>query len=282
VQDEQVRLYPGVAPGSEGCTYDELELIDPTTGERHFHNVVVPTITPMLPPSGQRVGSAVVVAPGGGFGGLVWDHEGVAMARWLNERGVVAFVLKYRLAHLPADAGERATKLRSMPRPGTPEFGAWLAEMIGDAPDLAAADGEQAIRLIRSDACRWAIDPNRIGILGFSAGATIALRTAATTDSQARPAFVVDVYGSFLGRDVPVGAPPLLAIVAADDALCRSMVLDAVDQWLSAGAPAELHLYESGGHGFGLKTQGAPTDDWLNRLHAWLEAHGVLAADESS
>lgn len=277
MQDDEIRLYEGPAPGSEGWTHDEIELIDPVSGQRHFHNVVVPTLTPLLPAPNAAVGSAVVIAPGGGFAGLVWDHEGTSVARWFTDRGVTALVLKYRLAALPSDESARAKMIGAMPRPGTPEFGEWFARIVGDTPDLAAADGEQAIRSIRASAGRWGVDPDRIGIVGFSAGATVALRTGATLDPASRPSFVADIYGAFLGRDVPTGAPPLFAVVAADDALCRGMVLDAVQQWMAAGAPTELHLYESGGHGFGLAKQGAPTDTWTERFHEWLVAHGVFA-----
>jgi dienelactone hydrolase len=163
-----------------------------------------------------------------------------------------------------------------MPVPGTAEFGEWFANAIGNTPDLAADDGEQAIRLIRRRAAEWNVDPARVGIIGFSAGATVALRAGASTDLDARASFVADVYGAFLGRDVPEGAPPLFAIVAADDTLCRGMVFDAVQQWMGAGAPTELHLYERGGHGFGLTQQGAPSDSWPDRLEEWLDRHGVL------
>ena len=166
MEEEQIRLYPGVAPGSEGWTHEEQELVDPATGARGFHHVVVPSITPM-PHVGEGVGSAVVIAPGGGFAGLQWDHEGTSMARWFNVRGVAAFLLKYRLAKIPVDPHERAAMLGAMPAPGTLEFGEWFARAIGNAPDLAADDGEQAVRVIRSDAARWGVDPDRIGILGF-------------------------------------------------------------------------------------------------------------------
>jgi acetyl esterase/lipase len=274
---DQVRLYDGAAPGSESWTHEEQTIVDPATGSRGLRNVVVPTITPVLPSPEAAVGSAVVIAPGGGFAGLSWDHEGLSTAAWFTERGVAAFVLKYRLAPLPTDPAEVAAKLGAMPAPGSPEFGPWFARVVGDTPDLASADGEQAIRLIRGGAASWGVDPDRIGIIGFSAGATVALRAGASTDRSARADFVADIYGAFLGREVPADSPPLFAVVAADDGLCRGMVFDAVQQWVAAGAPAELHVYERGGHGFGLAKQGAPTDSWPARLEEWLELHRVLS-----
>ena len=272
----QIRLWPGVAPGSETWTHDEETVIDSATGTRAVRNVVVPTVTPVLPSTDAGNGSAVVIAPGGGFAALAWDHEGMPMARWFAERGVTAFVLKYRLAPMPSDPAEVFAKLGPMPEPGDPKLGAWLLKAVGNAPDLGAADGEQAIRTVRTRAAAWELDPARIGVLGFSAGGTVALRTGATTDPDARPSFVANVYGAFLGRDVPAEAPPQFAVVAADDSLCCGMVLDAVQHWIAAGASTELHMYESGGHGFALTKQGAPTDTWADRLQDWLTARGVL------
>ena len=276
---EAVRLYPAAAPGSEGWTHHERETVDPATGTRMIVDVVVPTVTPVLPPVETRNGSSVVVAPGGAFTALAWDHEGMPMARWLAERGVAAFVLKYRLARVPTDLTDLVAEIGPMPDAADmAAVLAWGRKALGNAPEIATADGEQAIRTVRADADTWGLDPTRVGVLGFSAGGTVAARTGATTDATARPSFVANIYGAFFEREVPADAPPYFGVVAADDALSLDSSVTTARAWLDAGRQAELHVYERGGHGFALRSQGAPVDGWTDRLADWLATRGVLRA----
>ena len=277
--EQTVRIWPGVAPGSESWSHDEDALTDPDSGLLLIRNVVTPTLTPVLPAAGTANGAAVVVAPGGGFAALAWDHEGTSTARWFADRGVTAFVLKYRLAPLPADPAELAATLteRLGPFPDDPEArGAWMFQAIGNAWQLAAADGEQAVRVLREQAATWGLDASRIGILGYSAGGTVALQAAVTTDADARPAFVANIYGAFLAGDVTADAPPYFGVVAADDSLCLDFCLDAARKWREAGVPAELHVFERGGHGFGMRPQSLPVDRWPDQLEAWLASRDFL------
>jgi acetyl esterase/lipase len=274
---DTIRLWPGAAPGSEDWTHEEETFVEPSNGMFVYRNVVVPTLTPVLPQAGSGNGTAVVVAPGGAFAALAWQHEGTATAQWFADRGVAAFVLKYRTTRLPSDMAELVAQIGPMPDPRDgPAMMAWLRKGIGNTPDLATADGEQAIRVLREQADQWGIDPARVGIIGFSAGGTVAIQTAATTDVDARPAFVADIYGAFCDRDIPSDAPPFFAVVAADDTLCRDALLDTTRKWLNAGVPAVLHVYEAGGHGFGLTPQGTPVDTWTERLADWLATRGFL------
>jgi acetyl esterase/lipase len=276
-----VPLWVGVAPGSEGWTQEETTSTDPATGTLALGNVVAPSLTPVLPPAGTANGTSVVVCPGGGFASLAWEHEGLSVAHWFAERGVAAFVLKYRLIRQPTDEAIIA-ELGPMPDLSDgPAIRAWFRAAIGNVPDLATADAEQALRLIRSDAERWGVDPARVGIIGFSAGGTVAVQTATTTDPLARPAFAATIYGSFLERDVPAEAPPLFAVVAADDHLCVDYVLDAAQKWLAAGVPTELHVYETGGHAFSLVPQGKPVDSWTDRLTEWLATRGLTGSSRA-
>lgn len=276
---DPIRLWPGPAPGSEDWTDDEESLTDPNTGMFVIRNVVVPTLTPMLPDPGAANGTAVVVAPGGAFAALAWHHEGTSTAEWLAKRGIVAFVLKYRLARLPSDPAELIAEIGPMPDPNDgPAMTAWLRKGIKNAPDLATADAEQAIRLLRARAAEWGVAPDRIGIIGFSAGGTVASQTAATTDPQARPTFVVNMYGAFCDRDVTSAAPPMFGVVAADDTLCRDSFLDVARRWMDAGVPTEVHVYESGGHGFGMTPQGSAVDTWPDRLGEWLATRGMVGS----
>jgi acetyl esterase/lipase len=273
-------IWTDVAPGSEDWSHVEEAATDPATGLHMIRNVVTPTITPVLPAPGTANGSAVVVAPGGGFAALAWHHEGTSTAQWFADRGVTAFVLKYRLAPLPADPAELTAKLGPMPDPSdAAALAAWFRNAIGNAPDLATADGEQAIRTVRAQAATWDLDPARVGIIGYSAGGTVAIQTAASTDPEARPAFVANIYGAFLNRDITSDAPPFFGVVAADDTLCLKFFLDAAQKWLEAGVPTEFHVYETGGHGFALTPQKSPVDSWTDRLADWLAARGFISAE---
>ena len=274
---ETIPIWPGAAPGSEDWTHEEETFVEPSNGMFVYRNVVVPTLTPVLPAPGTANGTAVVVAPGGAFAALAWHHEGTSTAQWFADRGVTAFVLKYRLTPLPGDMAELVARIGPMPDPTDgPAMMAWLRKGIGNTPDLATADAEQAIRVIRSRADEWGIHQDRVGIIGFSACGTVASQTAATTDPAARPSFVADIYGAFCDRDVTADAPPFFGLVAADDTLCRDALLETARRWMDAGIPTEVHVYESGGHGFGLTAQGMPVDSWADRLGDWLEARGFL------
>ena len=276
IATDPIRLWPDAAPGSEDWSDDEESYIEPSNGMFLYRRVTVPTLTPVLPMPGTSNGTAVIVAPGGAFAGLAWHHEGTSTAQWFADRGVAAFVLKYRLARLPSDMAEVIAAIGPPPDPEDgPAMLAWLRKGIGDAPELATADGEQAVRLLRGRAAEWGIDPSRIGMIGFSAGGTVVSQTAATIDPEARPAFVADIYGAFCDRDVPADAPPFFAVVAGDDPLCGPL-LETTQKWMRAGVPAELHLYETGGHGFGLTPQGKPVDRWVDRLEDWLTTRGLL------
>jgi len=239
----------------------------------------VPTITPVLPRAGSGNGTAVVVAPGGAFTALAWEHEGMPMAHWFAERGVAAFVLKYRLALVPTDPVELAAKAGPMPAPSdVAGLRDWARAALGTTPDLGTADAEQAVRTVRARADAWGVDAAKVGILGFSAGGTVATQAAATSDATARPAFVANIYGAFFEREVHADAPPYFGVVAADDVLCIDYFLQTAQSWLASGGRPEIHVYERGGHGFALRPQGAPVDSWTDRLADWLTGRGFLGA----
>jgi acetyl esterase/lipase len=274
---DPIRLWPEAAPGSEDWTHEEFDDHDPASGMHLVREVVVPTLTPVLPAPGAANGTAVVVAPGGAFAALAWDHEGVRVGEWFAQRGVSAFVLKYRLARHRSDL--EAVVAEFGPMPALDDGGAvlaWLLRAVGNVPELAVADGEQAVRTLRRGAAEWGLDPDRVGIIGFSAGGHVATHTAATTDPSARPAFVANIYGAFQEREVPPDAPPYFGVVAADDSLCLDAVLTTTRRWIAAGRPTELHVFEAGGHGFGMNATGTPADGWLDRLEDWLRGRGLL------
>ena len=272
-----IRLWDGVAPGSEAATWEEVTSAF-GEGERVVRNVVVPTLTPFLPDPVLANGTAVVVAPGGGFAFLSWDNEGEPVAEWLAQRGVAAFVLKYRVANTGETDDEFKTAMAALAA-GLMAGGKRrevLQLLDAEVTQLARADGAQAIRVLRARASEFGFHPNAIGFLGFSAGAFVATAAALDEDPAGRPDFVVAIYGGAPLGPVVEATPPLFSLVAADDALCFDTTLKTFQAWQAAGRPAELHVYDQGGHGFGTHKLGLPVDTWLDRLGDWMHAHGYL------
>lgn len=257
-----IPLWPGAAPGSESASYEETE-VKGGDSLRRIANVTRPTLTAYLP-EGARNGTAVVICPGGGFRWLSIEHEGVDVAKYLNALGVSAFVLKYRVMRT-GDAGEKD--------PPT------MADRRKTSIPLAVADGQQAIKLVREHAAEWGVAPDRIGIIGFSAGGYVAAAAALQYTAATRPNFSAPIYPA-TPPDVtaPADAPPLFIVHADDDKtvqpLDHSMRLYAA--WKKAQIPVEMHIYSRGGHGFGMRKKGLPVDSWPDRFRDWLNAQGLL------
>ncbi|MFO7696463.1 MAG: alpha/beta hydrolase [Anaerolineae bacterium] len=297
----EIPLYEGVAAGSEGWTqamYPSPETDGYLDGGLHVvRNVVRPTLTPFFPaerpPFGSAVlsatvpsatvpsavgdtptaplptgATAVVIAPGGAWHFLAWDHEGIQVAEWLQARGIAAFILKYRL--LPTgDTFPRDYEGR-MAAAG-PNFMQWLAPHL----PLISADAQNAIRLVRSRAAEWGIDPGKIGIMGFSAGGTVTSLATLQYDPSSRPDFAAPIYGAGAPGEVPADAPPLFVACAQDDGLMPHS-LEMFNRWRAAGREAELHLYARGGHGFGMNKTGLPAEGWIERFYEWLGMLGMV------
>ena len=230
-------------------------------------NVTVPTLTVFRPAAGKATGAAVIVCPGGGFQGLAIGHEGAYVAKWLADRGVTAFVLKYRVR---VESGFRLpTDVRRHPE----QFGD-QERFMDPARKLAVADGIQAIRYLRANAGVYGIAPDRIGIMGFSAGALTTMGVIMDTAPADRPNFGAPIYGSMEDKAPPKDGPPLFIAAAQDDpTVPPAKSLAVFSAWTAAGLPAELHIFETGGHGFGLLKQGKATDNWPIVFEAWLKAH---------
>jgi acetyl esterase/lipase len=241
-------------------------------GDTFVRNVTVATLTPVLPEPGAANGAAVIVAPGGGFMFLSMSNEGWEVAQALADQGVAAFVLKYRVRPTPADLGEFEDSVTAMfagagarPRPG----GFSLADPVEDAT--------AAFALIRSRADEWGVDPDRIGMVGFSAGAGTTMATTLTAP-ETRPAFIAPIYGAMSAVEVPEAAPPMFVVLAADDPLFANSGFGLVESWRAAGRPVEFHLYQNGGHGFGLGNPGKTSLGWFDGFMRWLELNGFLGA----
>ncbi len=271
-------LWPGRAPGESGAIGEEQAKTQDRSGKAvvtSLTNVSTPTLTVYPAARDRNSGVAVVVCPGGGYTNLAWDHEGEQVAEWLHSIGVTAALLKYRVPR----------------REGTPN---------NQPPPQALMDAQRALGLVRSRAKEWEVDPSKVGILGFSAGGHLAAwastnfekRTYDEVDAadklSCKPDFAVTIYpGGMLKRGtdqlspeirVSSEAPPTFLAVASDD---RGSVDSTVLYYLAlkrASVPAELHVYETGGHGFGLRPTGKNSATWPARCEDWLRDRGLIKA----
>lgn len=264
--------YPGVVTLGTGPGQPKEQWFR-QEGSLQVRNVEEATLTPFLPPEGARTGAGVIVAPGGAFLGLAIEEEGFRVARWLADHGIAAFVLKYRVLKTPADPSQFQREVAAM-RNGT---GPASFRPPEDTPPEALADGQAAIAHVRAHAAGYGVDPERVGMMGFSAGAFTTLSVALANRADARPAFIAPIYGRQRAVTPPAGAPPMFIAIAADDGLFARDALALVDSWRQAGAPVEFHFYQNGGHGFGLGRAGSTTVDWMAQFHRWLGVNGFLA-----
>lgn len=295
-------VWPGVAPGSEGWTRQEYTVERPTGG-RAVYNVVTPTLTPYLPDPATASGTGIIVVPGGGFSYLAIDKEGHQAAQWLAGHGIAAFVLKYRCREAPPQgtttgargggaaggargaagaAGARGEGAPVGPRgQGAPAGGRGGqpagSSSMDEAGKYGMADGIQAVRTLRRRAAEFGIEPNRIGVLGFSAGAMVASATLLLSDADDRPNFAAPIYGGPFGAmpPIPKGLPPAFLAWAVNDALAGSAAGALYEQLKKAGYTPEAHIFNAGGHGFGMDKKGTTSDHWIDSFYYWLEAQGL-------
>ncbi len=277
-QQKVISLYDGPAPGSESWSWNEAENNSNAWQTRVVYNVSKPTLTVYQPAPGKANGTAVIIAPGGAFHALSIDSEGIDVAKWLVEKGVTCFVLKYRIAHsLTTDpVAEVSGKW------GKKEFDDENAAVI----PLGIADGRTAIAYVRKHADEYNIVSDRIGIMGFSAGGTVTSGTLFNYTSENKPNFAAPVYPYFpkemIGK-VAADAPPLFIVTASDDGLgLAPHSVDLYAAWLNAKKDAELHMYARGNHGFGMRRQNLPTDKWIERFGEWLDVQGLLKPVDAS
>lgn len=267
-ENQAILLWPNGAPGSEGRTTDETVLVN-ENGEHIVSSIHHPSITPYLPSKDKATGAAVIVAPGGGHRELWMDHEGYNVAKWLSEHGVAAFVLKYRLAREPGST--------------------YTIE------GTALSDIERAIRLVRSRAPEWGVDPARIGVMGFSAGGELAALASTRYDAgtpnaadaiereSSKPAFQALIYPG-AGHDQNFSnsgskvTPPAFLVCGEDDRPDIAQGLPELYLALKrAGVSTELHVFARTGHGFGLRSSNPPpVSDWTQLFVEWLDTEGLL------
>jgi len=269
-QPDAIELGTGPLPGTSA-----REAWHSQYGSMFARNVTVATLTPFLPDPAKATGAAVIVAPGGGFRTLSMENEGWDVAKALAARGVAAFVLKYRLNPTPEAMPAFEQSMREMfsgvartaPRMDPQQAIAGIAPQIADA--------RAAFALIRKRAGEWHVDPDRVGMIGFSAGAMLTLGTT-LAGGDAKPAFIGLIYGPLSPVTVPADAPPAFVALAADDPFFANGGFGLIESWKAAKRPVEFHLYEQGGHGFGMYPKETTSTGWFDAYARWLGMHGLL------
>ena len=255
-----VNIWPGVAPGSERWTQKE-RVVEGTPVGTVILNVVTPTVTAYLPERAKATGTGVILAPGGYFVALAISVEATDAARWFQKRGIAAFVLKYRTIEKNFEGVPAGLDMDTAGRYGI-------------------ADGIQALKVVRQHAAAWGVSPDRIGMLGFSAGRMVASAALLQTDPSLRPSFAGLVYGAPFGvmPAIPSKLPPIFMAWAQDDDVARVPVVKFYDALVTAGAKPEAHVFNTGGHGFGMKKNGTSSDHWIDEFYYWLEGQGLTKA----
>jgi acetyl esterase/lipase len=288
VAEQVVDLWPGAPPEPTACGPGPEQTFRQGVPDGRqttmLRNVVTPTLTVCRPDPAKANGVGVIVAPGGGWRILAWEHEGTELASWLTARGYTAFLLKYRLMATLPDPGEfarqsEATSKQIAARFASGEAPKSIDDIVKDprmtaAQNAANNDGRRALALVRERAVEWGVKPDRIGMIGFSAGAFVTADVA--MDPGGAPlAFAAPIYGgSAGGRPTPADAPPFFSAVTEDDRLLLRSVQQLYLDWSKAGRPAELHVFARGGHGFGMARQGLPVDRWIDLFGDWLADRG--------
>ena len=272
-----IDLWPGPAPGEAGKLGEE-KFLDPNPKDKapvsRLTNITKPTLTVFRPEKPN--GACVVIAPGGGYNILAWNLEGTEIAEWFNSIGVTACVLKYRVPR----------------RPEAPK---------GEPPLVALHDAQRAISLVRSKAKEWDIDPAKVGMLGFSAGGHLTAWTSTNSDKRSyeaiddadkqscRPDFVMLIYPAYLvdkknsealAAEIRVSkdTPPTFFAHAYDDGISPENSVRMFLELKKLKVPAELHVYSTGGHGFGMRTSDKPASTWPARCEEWLRTSKVIPA----
>lgn len=259
-------------PGASSKTYPEKQYFSNAWHTEVVTDVSKPSLMVYKPLAGKANRAAVVICPGGGFMALSIESEGIEVAHWLAAKGFTAFVLKYRVAPTRGDA---TAEFEQLWRHNKEEF----RELIGRTVPLSMADGLAAMTYVRKHASDWEVSPDRVGILGFSAGGTVAAAAVLRYSPESRPAFAGLIYPAtsmFKGVPVPADAPPIFIAAATDDNLgLAGNSVAFYEKWTAAHKSAELHMYAKGRHGFGMRKQGTTSDHWIDQFWDWLQMEKI-------
>ena len=297
-QKQTINIWPGVAPGSENWSQPESVMTGSDTDR--VLNVVTPTLTVYLPEKSKATGTGVIIAPGGGFSYLAIDKEGYRVASWLQEKGIASFVLKYRVRQMtpenikalaarrgggggggrgtppqtPAPGGRAGSPANAGAPAGAP---AGAGRGMDDVGQYGIADGIQALKVLRQRAAEFGLSPDRIGIVGFSAGGMVTSGVLLQQDPASRPSFAAPIYGGPFGAvpTIPENLPPIFLAWAQDDTTAGVACARFYAALTAAGSNPEVHIYRAGGHGFGMAKQGTTSDRWIDEFYYWLEVQGL-------
>ncbi|AKA34095.1 alpha/beta hydrolase [Flagellimonas lutaonensis] len=250
----------------------EKEYYSPIWYTQVVTNVSVPTMQVFRPSMEHNTGTAVIVAPGGGLYALSINSEGNDVAKWLNKKGITAFVLKYRLVPTGEDGVAEITQL-SMSDPDK------IREEVAKVIPISIQDGLNAIAHVRKNASEYGVNPEKIGFMGFSASGAVTMGVGYNYSEENKPNFLVPVYpwtDAMPVQDPKPDAPPMIIICATDDPLRLAKGSVALyKSMLDAKKSVALHMYAKGGHGFGMRKQGLPSDHWIERFYEWSVAQGI-------
>ncbi|MFL0298622.1 alpha/beta hydrolase [Aquirufa novilacunae] len=247
-------------------------------GDPMARNISKATLTPFFPEKGKANGTVVIVAPGGGYRWLSMGNEGWEVAEALAKKGITAFVLKYRLFPT-AEKLEDFTAWMNRPRPA-PAPATSKTENTNPMAQMDLSnqleDAEAAYAMIVKNAATWGLDTKRIGMIGFSAGAGLTMHATLHSKTM-KLAFIGPIYGGMGPVKVPADAPPMFNVIASDDFLFNSQ-FGVIDSWFKAKRPVEFHLYQNGGHGFGLGNPNRTSNKWFDAFMHWLDVNKFLVA----
>jgi acetyl esterase/lipase len=269
-QQPVIPLYKGPAPGSEKWDWDEGKAMSDKPAPVKFpiaYNISKPSITLFAPDSVAANGTAIIICPGGALGVLNVETEGRAIAEKLTRKGITVFLLKHRVIRSKTSEPWNETISRMG---DTAKF---RVDGGNEVRLMAREDALTAMLHVRQNAAKYNIDQNKIGFIGFSSGAGLALHVVTGQRKEARPNFAAFIYGGRLTPDSLLEAPPAFIVSATDDALSKPLnSINLYTAWIENKRPAELHLYAKGGHGL----WGAPANTWLLRFEEWLGVQGFL------
>ena len=265
-----IELYEGLPVESEGWNFPSGEMI-----MKNLHveyNISRPTLTVYPANPELNIGTSVIIAPGGGYFLLVTEHEGSVLAERLSKKGITAFLLRYRVKPVK-DLKKEFEEALSHPET--------LEQTIAPIAEFAGNDGLQAVKYLRDHAEKLGIEPDRIGMVGFSAGGGVTLMTAFNSTEQNCPNFIAPIYAhmpvALVGRKVPsFNMPAFIAVAFDDDLGLAPTSFELAKKWFEAKQPVEFHAYEKGGHAFGMTPKGLPVDDWIVQFENWMVSHHYL------
>ena len=272
---QEVIELPVVGQSVLQWTGDEREYFSSDWETQVVTNVSKPSMQVFRPDPEIANGTSVIVAPGGGLFALSIENEGNQVARWLNSKGITAFVLKYRLLPTGEDG------VNEIMKEVTQDMAKFIEKVTPVLP-LSITDGQTALGYVRENASLWDLNPEKVGFMGFSAGGAVTTGVTFNSEEGQAPDFIVPVYAwmTVVGEyEIPEEIPPMLVICAADDPLLlgpESVTL--YSKWLDEGGKAELHIYSRGGHGFGMAPQGLPSDSWITRFYEWAVSENLVTS----